>query len=238
MRKPHFDVCLSPELLPLYDLTGKVVVVVDVLRATSCMVTALAHGVARLLPVATLDECRAWQARGLVAAAERDGQRAEGFDLGNSPFEYQRPDLRGQTIAMTTTNGTLALTRSRAAAQVLAGAFLNLGAVADYLRTAQRDVLVVCAGWKGMVNLEDSLFGGALAARLADSFTFETDAPLLAQTAYEAAAPDLVAYLNQSAHVARLHRLGVTDDIPFCLTPDRYEVIPVLEGEGLVRLER
>jgi 2-phosphosulfolactate phosphatase len=158
------DICFSPDLLSLYDLRGKVAVIVDVLRATSTIVTA--QGVPAVFPVATLEECaELGRTHGYITAAERDGVAAEGFDLGNSPFGFLDGKLpvRGRNLAISTTNGTRALHLSLAADAVVCGAFLNLQAVVKFAAAQQRDVVVVCAGWKGQFCLEDSLFGGALA---------------------------------------------------------------------------
>ncbi|SDL46545.1 2-phosphosulfolactate phosphatase [Catalinimonas alkaloidigena] len=235
MRK--IDVCLSPELVGSFDLSGKLVVVVDILRATTCMVTALAHDVAQILPVATLEECQPYcQRDGFVTAGERNGIQLAWMDLGNSPLAYTSGDYAGKTVVMSTTNGTLALDRSRAADQVIVGAFVNLKAVTEYVKAQSRDVLIVCAGWKGMVNLEDSLFAGALVDRVEGEFQHETDAPLVVQLMYRQAAADLSGTVYRSAHVRRLHNLGIKDDIDFCLTPSLFSLIPVLQGAALVPL--
>jgi 2-phosphosulfolactate phosphatase len=230
----NIDVCPTPELLHLYNLQNTVVVVVDVLRATSCMTVALAHGVKCIIPVATLEECRQLQMKGYLAAAERDAKKAEGFDLDNSPFSYMDASLEGKTIAMTTTNGTLAITKSREAVKVLIGSFLNLSAITSYLLEQSYDVLVLCAGWKGKVNLEDTLFAGAVVNALQYDFTISQDTALIAQTLYKVGKKDLMAFLATSSHVGRLHRLGIYQDINFCLQPDKFDVIPVLRGNYLV----
>jgi 2-phosphosulfolactate phosphatase len=231
------DVCLSPELLGTYNLEGRIVVVIDILRATSCMTTALANGVEKIIPVATLEECRLLQQQGNLAAAERDGIKAEGFDIGNSPFSYMEPEVKGRTVAMTTTNGTLAITMSRAADEIVIGSFLNLSTVADYLLQQDKDVLLLCSGWKGKPNLEDTLFAGAVAERLQGQFTEESDNPMMARTLYAAGKSDLLAYLDTATHVQRLHRLNIRKDIEFCLKSDVYNVLPVLKGDFLVKME-
>ncbi|WP_040664574.1 2-phosphosulfolactate phosphatase [Nafulsella turpanensis] len=237
MRK-KIDVCLSPELLNLYSLDGKIVVVVDVLRATSCMVTALSEGVSRIYPVASLDECQALKGKGYLTAAERGGQQLEGFDLGNSPLSYLNRAHEGAKVAATTTNGTLAITKSAPfAKQVIIGAFLNLSAIASYLRSRSEDVVVLCAAWKGKINMEDTLFAGALVDRLSGEYELECDAPLAAMSLYNCIKGDLYGYMQQSSHARRLSRFGVEEDIRFCLEQDKYTLIPVLEGDELVPLE-
>jgi 2-phosphosulfolactate phosphatase len=232
------DVCLSPELLNLYNLGGKIVVVVDVLRATSCMITALAEGVTEIHPVASLDECQSLKVRGYLTAAERGGQQVDGFDLGNSPLSYLNGAYRGKKVAVTTTNGTLAITKSAPyAKQVIIGGFLNLSAIAEYLQSQPEDVVILCAAWKGKVNMEDTLFAGALISRLANDYQLECDAPLAAQTLYECIKDDLYGYMKQSSHARRLSKFGVEEDIRFCLESDQYRQIPVLKGEVLVPLK-
>ncbi len=234
------DVCLTPELLHQHgNLAATTVVVVDVLRATSVMVAALAHGVVQIVPVAELAECAALgRAHGYLTAAERDGQQAPGFDFGNSPFSYQTPAVSGRALAMTTTNGTLAIRRAldQGARRLCAGAFLNLSAVAAWVRAAGQPVLVVCAGWKGAVNLEDTLFGGALVQALAPDFAPASDAALAARHLWVAAAPDPYGFLQESSHVQRLARLSesLRRDVAFCLTPDQYSLVPHWHDGALV----
>lgn len=231
---PLLDVCFSPEMIQLYELKGRIVVVVDILRATSSMVTGFAHGIEKIIPVSKLEECREYGRQGHLMAAERDGKKAEGFDFGNSPFSYMAGELRGRTLAMTTTNGTHAIQLSKEADQVVVGAFLNLSSVAAYLQEQQKDVLVVCAGWKGKFNLEDTLFAGALAHKLQATFTPENDATLAAWHLYETAKNDVEGFLSQSSHVQRLQHLDIFKDITYCLQLDVYDVVPVLEGDCLV----
>lgn len=237
---PTLDICYSPELLPLYDLRGQVAVIVDILRASSTIVTALGEGVTHVFPVASLEECTAYgRQHGCLTAAERDGLPAPGFDLGNSPFGFldaARP-VRGRALTISTTNGTTALRRSLAAAEITVGSFLNLAAVVDFAHQQQRDVLVVCAGWKGRFCLEDTVFGGALAARL-EPLGFDvrsSDATLAALHLWEQGQADLPAYLLQSAHVRRLNSLEASKDFDFCLQIDSYaDVLPLWREDRLV----
>ncbi|MFN3404698.1 MAG: 2-phosphosulfolactate phosphatase [Cytophagaceae bacterium] len=231
------DVCLTPELLHLYKLENTVVVIVDILRATSCMTTALANGVAKIIPVACLDECRSLKSQGCVGAAERDGKMAEGFDLGNSPFAYMNNAFEGKTIAMTTTNGTLAITKSKDASEVIVGSFLNKTTVINYLISQPNDVLIVCAGWKGKVNLEDTLYAGALTEGLKKHFEIESDAAVAAKHLYNQAKSDLLDFISTCSHVRRLKNLNIEEDIKFCMTEDVYNIIPVLKDGELVVMQ-
>jgi 2-phosphosulfolactate phosphatase len=233
----NVEVCLTPELVHLYGVKGKVVVVIDILRATSCMTTAIAHGVKSLIPVATLEECKALQKKGFIAAAERDGKMAEGFDLGNSPFGYMDKNLVGKTIAVTTTNGTQAITKSLEAEEIIIGSFLNRSALVNYLKSQPHNVLLLCAGWKGKSNLEDTIFAGAVIEDLGNSFALENDAAITAHTLYKASKSNIEGFLSNSSHVRRLNGLNIRKDITFCLTNDVYNVLPVLRGKELVPME-
>src|SRR5690606_22151024 len=146
------------------------------------------------------------------------------------------PQLAGKQIAFTTTNGTQAIVKSGGARHIVIGSFLNLSAVVNHLRQRNDDVLVVCAGWKGKFNLEDTLFAGALVELLKDEFKSACDAPLAAQYLYNTAKDDLAAFLKNSSHVQRLARLGIERDIFFCLTPDQFNVVPYLEDDGVLRV--
>ncbi len=227
------DVCLSPDLIHLYPLENTTVVVVDILRATSCMVTAFAHGVDHIKTFASLEECLALKSEGYLTAGERDGKKVAGFDFGNSPFEYMHHSTQGKYIAFTTTNGTQAIAKSAEAKEIVIGAFLNLQAVANYLLQQANNVLIVCAGWKGKVNLEDTLFAGALVSLLETNFQLACDAPLAAQHLYTLAKADLVKFLEPSSHVKRLAKLNIFKDIEFCLTANQYTVVPVLKDDAL-----
>jgi 2-phosphosulfolactate phosphatase len=228
------DVCLSPDLIHLYDLAGKAVVVVDVFRATSCMVTAFAHGAVEIIPVEDVDVCAGHREHGYLISAERNGVTPAGFDFDNSPFSYQVDRVKGAKICVTTTNGTVALRRSIQADRVYVGAFLNISSVVRALKAWQGDAIVVCAGWKGKPNLEDTLFAGALIDELVGQYSVADDAALMAWKQYNLASSDLITAVKHSSHVNRLLGLGIEKDITFCLERDRYDVLPQLQGDKLV----
>jgi 2-phosphosulfolactate phosphatase len=228
------DVCLSPDLLGLYKLEDKIVVVVDVLRATSCMVTALANGVTEIKTFSNAACCLEMRSQGYTVAGERNGRTLNGFDLGNSPLSYFNKEYAGHKIAMTTTNGTIAIEKSKHAKEVVIGAFLNLESLAEYLKAKDEDIVILCAGWKGKVNLEDTLFAGALTYELRDVCVKECDGPQLAETTYLAAKNNLQDYMSTSSHVKRLHRLHIKKDIDFCLQPNQFDIVPVFKDGSIV----
>src|SRR5690606_23642648 len=128
-----------------------------------------------IIPVAKVEECLSYKEHGHLLAAERDGKVVEGFDFGNSPFAYTQEKVQGKTIVLTTTNGTYAIDESKKRAhQVIVGAFINLESICNYLKTQDKDILLLCAGWKNKVNLEDTLFAGAVVSNLG-SERFELD---------------------------------------------------------------
>lgn len=229
------ETCLSPELLSLHEVAAKNVVIVDIFRATSTMVAALANGVSGILPVMDLESCRAKVSEGYVIAGERNGQTAAGFELGNSPLAYTQGQYTGKKIAMTTTNGTVAIEKTATLAnQIILGAFVNLEATVNYLLAQNEDVLIVCAGWKGRFNLEDSLYAGALAQALIPYMSTDCDATIAMRSLYESNQHRLKLFLSQAAHSKRLQNHGIEEDIDFCLTLNQYPVVGVLKGGELV----
>lgn len=222
------ETCLSPELIHLHQIKGKTVVVVDIFRASSTMVTALANGVQCILPVKDLEQCRAYKKEGWKIAGERNGQQAEGFDLGNSPMAYINRQLAGEKIAMTTTNGTRAISLvQNEASEVLVGAFLNINALADYLKEVKNDILVVCAGWKGKFNIEDALFAGALSLALGRKH--ECDATMAMEALFQNSRNNLAGFLQKASHAKRLQNHNLEKDIAFCLSLNLYDSIVFLE---------
>lgn len=227
----------SPALLPLYNLEDKTVVVVDILRATSTMCVAFNTGVLRILPVALPEECRMFKDFDFIIAAERNAVKMPGFDMGNSPFEFENPFLAGKNIAFTTTNGTKAIKLAKAMnpSKILIGSFLNISAVANYIMAQDKDVVILCAGWKDKYNLEDTLFGGALLDKIHSWAIMEDDASISAHSLYKQYENNLEAIVRKSSHANRFKLLNMqTDDVSFCLQQDIYQFVPEMQGEYIV----
>lgn len=238
-RGADLSVCLTPALIPLFDVPDHIVVIIDIFRATSSICYGIDNGAEAIIPVSQVEECSAYAEKGFdyLLAAERDGKVVDGFDFGNSPFSYTKEKVSGKTIVLTTTNGTHALHLSRSAKKIVIGSFLNLTALCDWLKTQHENILLVCAGWKNNFNLEDTLFAGAVADQLkADNFKFD-DAAIAAYDLYQMAKSDLPKYLTKTSHSERLKKLGIEADIAFCLNVDIATAIPVLEGEKLVKMK-
>ncbi len=239
-EKLTIETCLTPALLPLYQIENSIAVIIDIFRATSSICYGIENGAEAIIPVAQVEECAVYREKGLdyLLAAERNGEVVAGFDFGNSPFSYTSEKVAGKTIVLTTTNGTHALHLSRAAKKIVIGSFLNLSALCDWLKSRQENILLVCAGWKNNFNLEDTLFAGAVVDQLKASNYKLDDPSIAANDLFQLGKNDLNLYLQKTAHSERLKKLGIEEDIRFCLQTDLTTAIPVLEGEKLVKLER
>ncbi|TKC00434.1 2-phosphosulfolactate phosphatase [Pedobacter cryophilus] len=237
MDKRKIEVCFTPALLPIYDISNAIVVVIDIFRATSSICYGIENGAAAIIPVATVEECKSYEIDGFLLAAERDGKVVEGFDFGNSPFAYAEDKVKDKTIVLTTTNGTYAIDESKKTAfQVIIGSFLNLDAICNYLKSQDKDVFLLCAGWKNKFNLEDTLFAGAVVHHLKNEDYYLDDSSISADDLYNIAKHDLEAYTAKTSHSERLKKLGIEEDIKFCLNVNIATTIPVLEGNKLVKL--
>jgi 2-phosphosulfolactate phosphatase len=237
MQKRKIEVCFTPALIPLYNLENAIVVAIDIFRATTSICYGIENGAEAIIPVATVEECRAFEIDGYLLAAERDGKVVEGFDFGNSPFAYAEEKIKGKTIVLTTTNGTHAIDESKKTAhQVIIGSFLNLDAVCNYLKTQDKDVFLLCAGWKNKFNLEDTIFAGAVVHQLKADDYFLDDSSIASEDLYLQAKDDLQAYTAKTSHSERLKKLGIEEDIQFCLNVNLTTSIPVLVGNRLVKL--
>ena len=233
------EVVLSPALLHLFDAKNKNVVVIDILRATSTICTAIHHGALAIKPVNNTDEALILKGSGYLTAAERDGHKLDGFDMGNSPFECMNGAVLNKKIALTTTNGTKCITAATiaGAANVLAGSFLNISAIAQFLIADKRDVVLFCAGWKDSVNLEDSLFAGALAEKISTKEAIECDSTLMVIDLYNRAKANIGQYLEQSSHYKRLSRLHHREDMEYCLKSDEMDIVVGLKSGEMVKLQ-
>lgn len=232
--KPLVRVCLSTALIPQFRVQDYVTVVIDILRATTSFAVALDKGVREIRPVRTLRECRRLGKEGYLTAAERGAAKVPGFDFGNSPFDFLEADLQGKKLAFTTTNGTRALWAVRHAKKVVTGAFVNMSVLVEWLRQQGEPVLLVCSGWKDQVNMEDTLFAGAVATELEGDFRVNDDATLIAMSLYQMADHRKKYYLEHSAHFDRLVELGMQNDVKYSLRRDLHPVLPYYQDGRLV----
>jgi 2-phosphosulfolactate phosphatase len=237
MEKNKLEVVLTPSLLPLYEVKGKVVVVIDILRATTSMCVAFETGVQKILPVLTPEEGKLFKDFDFLCAAERNAIKVQGADMGNSPYEFQNPLIKDRSIAFTTTNGTKAIkaAKEQGAAVIAIGSFLNLDALCKWIIRQQKSVLLVCAGWKDKFNMEDTLFAGAIVEQVEHNFTIECDSSLAAQLLYATHKNNLEQLVRRSSHAQRFKLMDANeDDVLFCLQHNTMDLVPVMQGEYIV----
>jgi 2-phosphosulfolactate phosphatase len=254
-ERPAVFVHLLPVLIPPGALKGSVAVVVDVLRATTVMVHALASGAEAIVPCGEIDEARrvALEHPGgsTVLGGERQGLPIEGFDLGNSPSSYTPEVCGGKTVIMTTTNGTRAILASLEAERVLVAAFANLRATVEsllvnVLKVHALPIHIVCAGTDGWVSHEDTLLAGALASGLADDWEIPlgNDEAVIAvshwrATAHRIGREPLIDFLAQGRGGRRVFEIGLGDDLADAARVDRFPLVAELRREPLkiIRVE-
>jgi len=236
MGKRKLETCFSPALYEADLHAGSIVVIIDILRATSAICTAFANGAKSIIPVETVDEAREYKSRGYLVAAERDGYLLDFADFGNSPFNFTRDRVEGKTIVYSTTNGTGIIKMSSSAGRIVIGSFLNISALTDWIISQEMDVVLFCAGWKNRFNLEDTICTGAIAEKLIASSLYSTicDSTHAAMDLWTLAKNDLQGYIEKTAQRSRLRDKGLDDCIGFCLTADFTKKIPVIKNGILV----
>jgi 2-phosphosulfolactate phosphatase len=236
-KRNTVEVCFSPNDYPLYKNDHEIVVVIDVLRATSAIVAGLANGVKSIIPVSTLEEALDYKAKGYIVAAERGGKVVDGFTFGNSPYSFMNPELNGKSIVLSTTNGTRAINTPENKIVIIAS-LINANAVSEYLKKQKKNVLLLASGWKDKFNLEDTICAGAIADDLVASgdFTSDEDSSIAAKYLYQSASRNFFGYLKSSSHRRRLKKLNLNEDIKFCLTPNQFNIVPILNGKRIVKL--
>ena len=240
------------------DFGGKTTVVIDVLRATSVITTALDNGAREVIPVSTVEEAQSLFAASDAATTLRGGERnalkIDGFDLSNSPLEYKKKVVEGKTIIITTTNGTNAINNVKEADEVVLACFRNVAAVAEVIarrndetiqkdsvlsglpRFACNDVTIVCAGTEGHFSLDDGLCAGMLIEMLKQQTEVETDDfGLLLARYYQNSKANLLGALSGCAHLKRLFTLGFYDDIRFCLETNCVTTVPVVKDGKITK---
>lgn len=235
----HIDVFSTAYSFQEEDVRGKTIVVIDVLRACSTIVTALQNGAKEIIAVEdmaaagkiaqNLDQSR------YLLCGERDGITIDGYHLGNSPTEYKSSKIKGKTLILSSTNGTQTITKANQAHKLIIGSFLNLSAVVDELKKSTNEIILVCAGWKNRLSLEDTLCAGMIIDRLTEG-ALPKDARDGAKVAYvlsEKYKDNVESILETSNHADRLRELGYEKDISYCSQIDITQTLPVLK-EGTI----
>ena len=235
----NVEVCFSPALYPSFHKAEAIVLVTDILRASSAICTAFMNGVEKIIPVETLEEAREYKSKGYLVAAERDGFVMDFADFGNSPFNFSAETVRNKTIVYSTTNGTQAIHLATGTQRVIIGSFLNLTASCNWLKSQNKNVIILCAGWKSKFNLEDSLHAGAIVEQMIQDSRFNTicDSANASRDLWNLAKTDLLHYIEKTAQRNRLRKNKLDDVIEYCLTSDITDIIPVLQNNYLTYLK-
>jgi 2-phosphosulfolactate phosphatase len=233
-EKKCVEVCFSPGLFE--DILTKgdyVVVLVDILRATTTICTAVGNGVEAIIPVASHEEARQLKSEGFLVASEQDGIQLDFADFGNSAFSFTRDAIGGKTLVYCTTNGTRALGIAKSASSIAIGAFINISALTEWLARQQKNVVILCSGWKNKFCLEDALFAGALTGRLLETglFRSDCDSASASMDLWNLAEGDVLEYIEKAAQRHRLKRLELDDVIPYSFECDQVKVVPVFDGK-------
>jgi len=239
MRKRDLETCFSPALYEPEIHSGSIVVIIDILRATSAICTAFENGAESIIPVATVAEARNLKGKGFLVAAERDGYVLDFADFGNSPFNFTPEKVTGRTIVYSTTNGTGIIKMASSAGYIVIGSFLNITSLTDWISKQERNVILFCAGWKNRFNLEDTICAGAIAERLMATSLYSTicDSTLAAIDLWLLANKNLRKYIDKVAQRTRLRDKKLDDCIPYCLTMDFTSKIPVIRDGVLVSMD-
>ena len=229
------DVIFSPDLLPFACLQGKSVVVIDILRATTTITFAIANGATSIQPVLTPEQAFAirQEQSGILIGGERHGKPVTGFNLGNSPSEYQRSVVFGKSIVITTTNGTRTMHACVSADWLFIGSFLNLGSLIRVLDQTNNHVAFVCSGREGQFCTEDALFAGACVNIFCqiDNEVFLTDSAKASRLLFQVNHQRVFESIRNSDHGRYLASIGLESDLEFCSLVDLVDVVPVMIGD-------
>jgi 2-phosphosulfolactate phosphatase len=236
MAKRKLETCFSPALFEPEANGDSIVVIIDILRASSAICTAFANGAVEIIPVAEVSEAKEYKAKGYLVAAERDGYVLDFADFGNSPFNFTKDKVSGKTIVYSTTNGTGIINLASSAYMTVIGSFLNIGALTEWILGKEKNVLLFCAGWKNRFNIEDTICAGAIAEKLMESNLYTTicDSTIASMDLWSLARPNLPGYIEKAAQRTRLRDKKLDDCIEFCLTTDFTDKIPVMKNGVLV----
>ncbi|MDD2530341.1 MAG: 2-phosphosulfolactate phosphatase [Bacteroidales bacterium] len=232
-KKRNIEVVFTPSLFQFRQIKENyIVVIVDILRATTSICTAFHWGVKSIIPVKTIEQARDYKDRGFLVAGERLEETFEFADLGNSALEFMTPKIKDQEIVHSTTNGTVAITVAKEGTpnEILIGAFSNITSLRDYLLTKQENILLLCSGWKNCFCIEDTVFCGALIEKLIEKgdFTIHNDSANCSLELWNAAKDNLIGYMEKASHFHRLRKYKMDDVFEYTFTYDTTKVVPKL----------
>ncbi len=218
------------------DLEGKNVVVIDVLRATSVMVTAIKNGAKSIFPFENIDDTK--QACSLnnngLLAGERKGVKIDGFDFGNSPLDFVKEKISGKNIFMTTSNGTRAIQNAQGYDNLYIASYLNLSAVANILLKDRKDTVILCAGTDDEFSLDDALCAGMIVNKISKQIKIKANDATLSLQILADLSDNIKDTLKNSKHYSYLKSIGYENDLEYCIQKDICEVIPFYK-DGIIK---
>ncbi len=239
----NVEVYLTGHHIDDEDVRDRTVVVIDVLRTSTTIAAALSNGARYVVPASDLDDA------GTIASnldpasyclgGERSGVKIEGYDFGNSPLEYDAVTVADKTLILTTTNGTPAIRRARHAAHLVVGGFVNASLATRFIREKALDTVIVCAGWRNRVSLEDTLCAGMILDELWQGIepAESTDTSHIAFTLYRHEKNDIAAAVRRSRHGKRLASMGLSQDVEYCASMNTLAVLPAYGDRRLMPYE-
>jgi 2-phosphosulfolactate phosphatase len=240
----RIDVALVPQEIEGKSLENVTAIVIDVLRASTCIANAVANGCDGVIPTVSVEEAmdisRAYARDDYLLCGERKNEKIDGFDLGNSPLEYSRDRVQGKKLIMTTTNGTRAIRTAKSAPCVIIGGFWNMSACCEVAVALGRDILIVCAGQNGRFAMEDGICAGGFAEKLSaltSAGIEETDGCRAVRLLYDAFRERLREALSQSAHGLNLINTGFGEDVKVAAATDCVNVVPVFHDGHIVAMD-
>lgn len=227
------DVCFN--YTELHDPHGKLTVIIDTLRATTTIITAINNGADYVVPVESIEEAFEQEEihKGAILGGERNGIKINGFKTGNSPSEYSKDVVFGKPIIFTTTNGTRAIKSALGSGAIILAALINSGEVANYIRSAKEDIIILCSGTKGRFTMEDTYTAGCIILKTGRDDL--TDSAYAAKFLYEFMSHDPKLLHKTCTHLKELNNLGFADDIDYSLREDITEIIPYYKDGKIIR---
>ncbi|CDF59071.1 2-phosphosulfolactate phosphatase [Thermobrachium celere] len=219
------------------NLKGNTVVVIDVLRATSVITTALYNGCLEVVPVLEVHEALSLKGENVILGGERKGLKIEGFDFSNSPLEYTKDKVEGKRLIFTTTNGTKAIVRSRYSDEIFIGCMLNAKFLADYIVKLGKDISIVCAGTNGIFSMDDFLCAGKIIYEINKLTKVNmSDFSSLAYLTYIKNKDNVFDYLKYASHYRYMLSIGLEEDIKYCFQEDILDTIPYYKDGKIKRI--
>lgn len=237
------EVCLSPAMFQSYATNNSIVVVVDAIRASASICTAFMNGVEHIVPISKKEIALEYRKKGYIIAGERNGYKIEGFDFGNSPFNFSEENIKKQRLAFTTTNGTRVINIVKSYdfddIELLIGSFLNISSLAKYLNSKDKNIMILCSAWKDTINIEDTLFAGKLVHILSQNKEYELlEAANLSHNIYLNSNESHYDFVMRNSPRLKAKSKTLEKDFRYCLTNDLTNIIPYLKNDIIVAKEQ